>query len=337
MGRITGTGTAGSPAPVLSMGAIIHRPRVVASIVCVHSQPEQVEPLRHLPASTPKHLHRREVVSKCALVRDFETLQALHRCTNYEETPKNTPCTVSKVNVYWYYQLTKGERHTMTIKELADRCGTHKTGIRRTIDRLGLSDQLTKDENGVVQIPEHIAEQVAAQYQTTPETPEEQPQDTPENSEDTHHTTAEQALLTALEALREQLAVKDKQIETQQQTIATLTAALSNAQTLHAGTMQQLLAAPATVSPARTEETPEKPENEEQAQRESVPVEHEAPQTPSDRTDKPEASGEKKGGETITPQSKPVERHAEAPQSKAEPKRGERNTRKGFFGLFNRK
>lgn len=86
MGRITGTGTAGSPAPFLSMGAIIHRPRVVASIVCVHSQQEQGEPLRHLPASTPKHLHRREVVSKCALVRDFETLQALHRCTNYAES-----------------------------------------------------------------------------------------------------------------------------------------------------------------------------------------------------------------------------------------------------------
>lgn len=125
----------------------------------------------------------------------------------------------------------------------------------------------------------------------------------------------------------------------QQQTIDTLTAALSTAQALTAGSLQTLhqLTAPVTVATARTEETPEKePETEERTQPESVPVEHESPQAPSDRTDKPKTSGEEKGVETITQQGKPVERPTEAPQSKAQPKRGvkKEQPRKGLFSFL---
>lgn len=96
-------------------------------------------------------------------------------------------------------------------------------------------------------------------------------------------------------------------------------------QTLHQ------LTAPVTVATARTEETQDTPE--------PVTEDRNEPQTPSDRPDKPKTSGEKKDGETVTPQSKPVERPTEAPQSKAEPKRGVKKAQppKGLWGLFKRK
>lgn len=218
----------------------------------------------------------------------------------------------------------------MTIKQLADLCGTHKTGIRRTIDRLGLSDQLLKDENGVVQIPEHIAEKVAAQYQNEPETP----QDTQEQKPEPYQNPSVQALLTALDALKEQLAVKDRQLETQaqqiaaqQQTIDTLTTALSTAQALTAGSLQALhhLTAPTTVAADQEQEQPE-----------SAPVEQEATQTEPDRPEQTETSGAGKDIEAETRQQEATERPAAAPQMEPEPDTAPKAPRKGLFGLFRR-
>lgn len=183
----------------------------------------------------------------------------------------------------------------MTIKELADLCGTHKTGIRRTIDRLGLSGQLQKDENGVVQIPKHIVEQVTAQYQDTAETP----QDTQEQKAEQCQNPTEQALLAALDALREQLAAKDRQLDAkdqqlaaQQHTIDTLTAALSNAQALHAGTIQQQLTA------ARVDN---RPEPEEPA------ADQEEPQPQPEGAETARTSGNVEGKETTPPQQETQE------------------------------
>ncbi len=129
-----------------------------------------------------------------------------------------------------------------TMKQLADRCGTHKTGIRRTIDRLGLSDQLERDETGVIQVPDTVAEQVAAQYQDTATTGQNDTEQTPEQVPTQHHDT----LQAAIEALTAQLTAKDEQIAAMQSTITALmgnvsqlTDALTRAQALHAGTIQQ--------------------------------------------------------------------------------------------------
>lgn len=69
---------------------------------------------------------------------------------------------------------------------------------------------------------------------------------------------------------------------------------------------------------------------------ESVPVEHESPQAPSDRPDKPKTIGEEKGVETITQQGKPVQSLSTASQSKAEPKRWSKKEqpRKGLFSFL---
>lgn len=230
----------------------------------------------------------------------------------------------------------------MTIKELADQLQTNKMNVRRTIDRLHLTDQLVRDKNGVIDVPSHVATVVMAQYNSDTAQPAQETGTPSQKAEQPaqHTTTAEQALMLALEAMREQLTTKDRQLETQaqqiaaqQQTIDTLTAALSASQALQAGQLQTLhqLTAPVTVT-ARTEETPEN-------EPESVPVEHEAPHPHSDRPDKPQTSGEEKVNKTITAQSEPVERPSEAPQGKQEPKRvvKKEQTPKGLWGLFKRK
>lgn len=138
-----------------------------------------------------------------------------------------------------------------TIKQLAEAAGTHKTGIRRTITALGLSDQLTKDQNGVVQIPDHVAELVLRQYQneqepTAPD-PETVSEPVPEQQDSTTSGTQAvmvEALTAQLQAKDEQIAALTKLLEAQQQitranqqTIDSLTAALTAAQQLHAGTI----------------------------------------------------------------------------------------------------
>lgn len=136
----------------------------------------------------------------------------------------------------------------VTIKELADKLNTHKTGIRRTIAALELTDRLQRDEKGVILIPDDVAKQVAEQYQNSTETTRNAPQHSLEHEPEQHQNTAEQPFHDVLEVLREQLKAKDQQIAAQQQTIdaltgtvGQLTSALDRAQALHAGTIAERL------------------------------------------------------------------------------------------------
>lgn len=246
----------------------------------------------------------------------------------------------------------------MTIKELADRCGTHKTGIRRTIDRLGLSDQLTRDENGVIQVPDFVSAKVSEQYQTTKEQP------TPDTM------TPEQALQSLIDILRGQLEAQNAVIRAQQETIDTLTKALSNSQALQAGSLQVLnqitapVAEPAPMTADQSEagknapEAPEqnapeavtkeqdKPETvtmkqegpeiihqQEKPEPVTVPEKQEAPQPEDKRPTAPTASGTAPTGETMPSAPKAPQ---EAPQRPTASKKQARQNRKGFFGLFRR-
>lgn len=180
-----------------------------------------------------------------------------------------------------------------TIKQLADRCGTHKTGIRRTIDRLGLADQLERDETGVIQVPDTVAEQVAAQYQNTDTTTQNEPEQTPEQVPIQQPDT----LQTAIEALTAQLTAKDEQIAAMQSTItalmgnvAQLTDALTRAQALHAGTIQQQISstaadeaggreAPVTAPEPKTADVQQEKSEVRAAQGETIPEPESVPQT----------------------------------------------------------
>lgn len=149
-----------------------------------------------------------------------------------------------------------------TIRELAERLGTHKTGIRRTLKTLGLLEQLQKGESGVLYVPADIAEQVEQYtlnkrntfqdtFHNEPEPAQEQQEQrrdaVPEPQGQTQ-SAGESALVAAISALTAQLAAKDQQIAAQQQTIDALTGtvnqltgALERAQQLHAGTIAERL------------------------------------------------------------------------------------------------
>lgn len=219
----------------------------------------------------------------------------------------------------------------MTIKELADQLQTNKMNVRRTIDRLHLTDQLVRDKNGVIDVPSHVVTVVMEQYNGDTAQPA---RETGTPSQDAtqpaqHTSTTEQALMLALEAMREQLTTKDRQLETQaqqiaaqQQTIDTLTAALSTAQALTAGSLQTLhqITAPVTVT-ARTEETQDTPE--------PVSDEQNEPEPENDRPTASTTSGTTPTNESIPPVD-------ETPQSVPQSVTEATPKRKGFFSLFRR-
>lgn len=130
---------------------------------------------------------------------------------------------------------------SMTVKQLADSLGVTKTAIRKRFTEDFRANHLQTTANGVIIISDEGCKLIAETLQTTanqiPQTAETVTEN-PENS----------LLETTIAVLREQLAVKDSQIAAQQEQIKTLTqslhdttAALTAAQALHAGTIQQQL------------------------------------------------------------------------------------------------
>ena len=165
----------------------------------------------------------------------------------------------------------------MTIKEVSVLAGVSKTTIRKRIVEMKLTDTLSKDDRGIVQIPSHAAEmilqsfgakQTGNQLETSanrkPETgnqtskvfgnqPEtnQKPAQTGNRKPETENQTLDittQALIDQLRFQSEQLKEKDRQIESLHNTIDSLTRnievlseSLGRAQALHAGTIQQQL------------------------------------------------------------------------------------------------
>lgn len=128
---------------------------------------------------------------------------------------------------------------SMTIKQLADSLGVSKPTVSKAISDLGLQGKLHQVGNRFV-LEETEIQAVKSQILQTPK---------PQESQETQ---AEKTLISLLESqitiLAQQLQVKDNQIAAQQEQIKTLTdslrdttAALTAAQALHAGTIQQQL------------------------------------------------------------------------------------------------
>ena len=161
----------------------------------------------------------------------------------------------------------------MTVKEIADKCGVSEQSIRAWCRRNNVAkvpQRQAGNEKKVAKpaylITDEVAERICVYYAVynnlkeneSTETSETQGNEVSETSESTE--TAEITLISALQAqidtlqqhnalLSEQLSTKDNQIAMQQEQIKTLTeslhdttAALTAAQALHAGTIQQQLA-----------------------------------------------------------------------------------------------
>lgn len=165
----------------------------------------------------------------------------------------------------------------MTIKEVSVLAGVSKTTIRKRIVEMKLTDTLSKDGRGIVQIPSYTAEMILQSFgekQTgnQPETSEnrkpeignqaikvfgnqpetnQKPAQTGNRKPETENQTLDittQALIDQLRFQSEQLKEKDRQIEALHNTIDSLThnievlsESLGRAQALHAGTIQQQL------------------------------------------------------------------------------------------------
>lgn len=137
---------------------------------------------------------------------------------------------------------------SMTVKQLADSLGVTKTAIRKRFTEDFRANHVQTTANGVIIISDEGCKLIAETLQTTAnQIPQTAETDTanPENS----------LLETTIAVLREQLSEKDKQITaltsaltTSQEQVKQLTeslhdttAALTAAQALHAGTIQQQL------------------------------------------------------------------------------------------------
>ena len=140
----------------------------------------------------------------------------------------------------------------ITIKELADELGVSKPTVSKAIDALGIQGELRKVGNRFV-LSESQAAAVKSQILQSGETEAPpKPQEETENEPPKPQIEMEKSLISLLESqitiLQEQLTVKDSQIAAQQDQIKQLTeslhdttAALTAAQALHAGTIQQQL------------------------------------------------------------------------------------------------
>ena len=156
---------------------------------------------------------------------------------------------------------------SMTVKQLADSLGVTKTAIRKRFTEDFRANYLQATANGVIIVSDEGCKLIAETLQTTanqiPETAETVAEN-PENS----------SLETMIAVLREQLAVKDSQIAsltnaltTSQEQVKQLTdslhdtvAALTAAQALHAGTIQQQLTDKQASSEGQSECVPESQE-----------------------------------------------------------------------------
>lgn len=147
----------------------------------------------------------------------------------------------------------------MTVKELADELGVSKPTISKAISELGLQGHLTKIGNRFV-LEEAEIQAIKSKILQSP-IPKESPKTESENENKTKETQnePEKSLISLLESqitiLSEQLAQKDSQINALTSALATsqeqlkeltdslqaTTTALTAAQALHAGTLQERL------------------------------------------------------------------------------------------------
>lgn len=156
---------------------------------------------------------------------------------------------------------------SMTVKQLAEELGVSKPTISKAITDLGLQGNLHKIGNRFILDDSEIAA-IKSQILQVPESQEPQKSETTtEKQSEKVENDTEKTLISLLESqitiLSQQLAVKDSQIAAQQEQIKTLTqslhdttAALTAAQALHAGTIQQQL----TDKQERSESVPEQQE-----------------------------------------------------------------------------
>lgn len=157
---------------------------------------------------------------------------------------------------------------SMTVKQLAEELGVSKPTISKAISDLGLQGNLHKIGNRFI-LEETEIQAIKSQITQTPRPPEPQETETEtEKQSEKAETETEKTLISLLESqitiLSQQLAVKDSQIAAQQEQIKTLTeslhdttAALTAAQALHAGTIQQQLTEQQASSEGQSEDVPQ--------------------------------------------------------------------------------
>lgn len=161
----------------------------------------------------------------------------------------------------------------ISIKELAEELGVSKPTISKAIDALGIQGNLRKvgnrfmlDETQVTAVKSQITQ--ISETEIVKKTQEKTPIEPQKTQSET-----EKSLISLLETqisiLQEQLSVKDNQIAAQSEQIKTLTeslhdttAALTAAQALHAGTIQQQLTDKSDSSGANPENIMSKNETE---------------------------------------------------------------------------
>lgn len=156
----------------------------------------------------------------------------------------------------------------MTVKQLAEELGVSKPTISKAITDLGLQGNLHKIGNRFILEDSEISA-IKSQIMQKPEPQEVQKSETStEKQSKKAETDTEKTLISLLESqitiLSQQLQVKDNQIAAQQEQIKTLTqslhdttAALTAAQALHAGTIQQQLTEQQASSESVSEDVPE--------------------------------------------------------------------------------
>lgn len=198
-----------------------------------------------------------------------------------------------------------------TLKQLADYLGTTKTTIRNKLTELDLMSETAKNDKGVIVIPDHVCSLVIDYYRKTAKQPDNEPQSEPESKVDNNP-----VVIALIEQLTAQLAVKDAQIASMQQTIdslsehakqqqssiATLTAALHNAQALTAGTLQ-------TFQQLKADHTDTASTPDAEIQHKPQPEQEQAEAEPAQQAAEPQQAEPPKAADTSDTPSEPLQSH----------------------------
>lgn len=134
-----------------------------------------------------------------------------------------------------------------TIKQLADELGVSKTAIRNCMDADFRAKYTEKNSKDAITISAEGCKLISEKYRKSAEKTE---NEIPKTGENAVSGDMVALLQTTIETLREQLAVKDRQI-------AELTRLADQAQALHAGTIKQALPEGSSEPAATVEPAPE--------------------------------------------------------------------------------
>lgn len=142
-----------------------------------------------------------------------------------------------------------------TIKQLADELEVSKTAVRKYMTDEFRAAHTAITAGGIITIDDAGCKWIAERLQKPSKSTANHEPETTENQVSVDMV---KLLQSTIEALQQQLEVKDRQIAELTETVKAQAQSISSAQALHAGTMQQVLSEPYAEAPSADDQEPKR-------------------------------------------------------------------------------